>query len=129
MKIKLMIFPKNEPFSWVDIEYIEEMLRELFKVEKDKLFLKDNTGVLYEVYPYQKSIVLELKKDGEKDRSARVLSRVASEIEKGEHRKDHNIIYLWDDVSKYYSKELFLLLSHYERKLREIIYFTLIQAL
>ncbi|NMB19065.1 MAG: hypothetical protein GX984_06405 [Erysipelothrix sp.] len=129
MKIKLMIFPKNEPFSWVDIEYIEEMLRELFKVEKDKLFLKDNTGVLYEVYPYQKSIVLELKKDGENDRSARVLSKVASEIEKGEHRKNHNIIYLWDDVSKYYSKELFLLLSHYERKLREIIYFTLIQAL
>lgn len=123
-----MIFPKNEPFSWIDIEYVEEMLPELFKVEKDKLFLKDNPPVLYKVYPYQKSIVLELKKDGENDRSARVLSKAASEIEKGEHRKNHNIIYLWDDVSKYYSKELFPLLSHYERRLREIIYFTLIQA-
>lgn len=124
-----MIFPKNESFSWIDIEYIEEMLSEFFTVEKDKLFLEDNPAVLYEVYPYQKSIVLELKKSVENDESARILSNVVSEIERGEHRKNHNIIYLWDDVSKYYSKELFPLLSHYERKLREIIYFTLIQAL
>ena len=67
------------------------------------------------------SIMLS-KDDGN---NAKALCKINDLINKGEIRKDYNIIISYDGVSDYYCNQAYNLLNKFERKIRELVYLIL----
>lgn len=57
------------------------------------------------------------------------LSYCKNLIENGKHRKDYNIIFVYDEASEYYCSLLVKYISSFERKLRRFIYLIIVNAL
>lgn len=60
-------------------------------------------------------------------RAAKYLDSVTNRLIQGEHRKTWNIVISYDEVSQLYCCKLMPLFGIFERRIRELVYITIIK--
>ncbi len=97
--------------------------------DKFKFFFKQRVYIVTYKVSYNENnlnmfnlCIMLSKDDGS---NAKILCQINDLINKGEIRKDYNIIVSYDGVSNYYCNQAYNLLNKFERKIRELAYLIL----
>ena len=128
MILKLLFLNKNKI---INIEELKEVYREIIEFENNELNY-NNTRYFFEMEKASKAnnIILSISTKNSKNnlQNARLIESIKTAIINGKHRKNYRIITLYDDSSKYFCDKLSIIISKFERTLREFIYLTVILA-
>lgn len=126
MILKLLFLNKNKI---INIEELKEVYREIIEFENNELSY-NNTRYFFEMEKASKAnnIILSISTRNGKNnlQNARLIESIKTAIINGKHRKNYRIITLYDDSSKYFCDKLSIIISKFERTLREFIYLTVI---
>lgn len=126
MILKLLFLNKNKI---INIEELKEVYREIIEFENNELSY-NNTRYFFEMEKASKAnnIILSISTRNSKNnlQNARLIESIKTAIINGKHRKNYRIITLYDDSSKYFCDKLSIIISKFERTLREFIYLTVI---
>lgn len=126
MILKLLFLNKNKI---INIEELKEVYREIIEFENNELSY-NNTRYFFEMEKASKAnnIILSISTKNCKNnlQNARLIESIKTAIINGKHRKNYRIITLYDDSSKYFCDKLSIIISKFERTLREFIYLTVI---
>ena len=74
-------------------------------------------------------VFLKLSCDGTSVKAAKYLDFATNRLIQGEHRKTWNIVISYDEVSQLYCCKLMPLFGIFERRIRELVYITIIKYL
>ena len=131
MILKLLFLHKNNN---IDIEELKSDFSSVFEMKNDEIFYKDINYKL-NVGKSQESnnniiiiISISTTKSGNNLKNAILIEDIKNAIKKGKHRKNYRIITIYDDSSRYFCDKVSIIVSKFERALREFIYLTVIQA-
>ena len=72
-------------------------------------------------------VFLKLSCNATPARAAKYLDSVTNRLIQGEHRKTWNIVISYDEVSQLYCCKLMPLFGIFERRIRELVYITIIK--
>lgn len=126
MILKLLFLNKNKI---INIEELKEVYREIIEFENNELSY-NNTRYFFEMEKASKAnnIILSISTKNSKNnlQNARLIESIKTAIINGKNRKNYRIITLYDDSSKYFCDKLSIIISKFERTLREFIYLTVI---
>lgn len=135
MEIDLIFLPKNNSLSYQDIkDEFDTILKDLFANVTDDSFFVELTSGNHETIEYKckvegdRILYFQIKSDLSEMRAAEVLDFTANKILKGEHRKNYDIIISYNETALVYCNKLMPLFGEFERRLRQILYITLVKA-
>lgn len=128
----MIILPKNN--SDIDLEMkkqIKQLFEKLFNNVNDSFFeinLDNNGEIEYKISSKEKNMVfLKLSCNETPAKAAKYLDSVTNRLIQGEHRKTWNIVISYDEVSQLYCCKLMPLFGIFERRIRELVYITIIK--
>ena len=128
MILKLLFLHKNKN---IDIEELKSDFSSVFEMKNDEIFYKDinyklNVGKSQE----SNNIIISISttKSGNNLENAILIEDIKNAVKKGKHRKNYRIITIYDDSSRYFCDKATIIISKFERVLRQFIYLTVIQA-
>ena len=128
MILKLLFLHKNKN---IDIEELKNDFSSVFKIKNNKFFYRD-INYKFDIVKAQESnnIVFSISttKSGNNLENAILIEDIKNAVKKGEHRKNYRIITIYDDSSRYFCDKATVIISKFERVLRQFIYLTVIQA-
>ena len=128
MILKLLFLHKNKN---IDIEELKSDFSSVFEMKNDEIFYKDinyklNVGKSQE----SNNIIISISttKSGNNLENAILIEDIKNAVKKGKHRKNYRIITIYDDSSRYFCDKASVIISKFERTLRQFIYLTVIQV-
>ena len=128
MILKLLFLHKNKN---IDIEELKSDFSSVFEIKNNEFFYKD-INYKFDIVKAQESnnIVFSISttNSGNNLKNAILIEDIKNAIKKGKHRKNYRIITIYDDSSRYFCDKVSIIVSKFERALREFIYLTVIQA-
>lgn len=128
MILKLLFLHKDKS---INIEELKSVFSSVFEIKNNEIFYK-NVNYKFDIVKAQESnnIVFNIStsKSGNNLRNAKLIEEIKKAIKNGEHRKNYRIITIYDDLSRYFCDKVSVIVSKFERTLREFIYLTVIQA-
>ena len=128
MILKLLFLHKNKN---IDIEELKNDFSSVFKIKNNEFFYRD-INYKFDIVKAQESnnIVFSISttKSGNNLENAILIEDIKNAVKKGEHRKNYRIITIYDDSSRYFCDKATVIISKFERVLRQFIYLTVIQA-
>lgn len=135
MEANLIILPKNTEKNTLDRGFksrVRRTLGELYDNISDEditVTPRTRTFIVHYKLSSKKSnmLFLYLSCDESGSKSAEALSHVICTFQRGQHRKDWNIVVSYDEASHYYCCKLMDGFGKFERKTRELVYITLIK--
>ena len=132
MEVNLIILPKkNSDINLGMKRQIRQLFEKLFNDVNDSSFLiniDDNVEIQYKISSKEKNMVfLKLSCDGTSVKAAKYLDFATNRLIQGEHRKTWNIVISYDEVSQLYCCKLMPLFGIFERRIRELVYITIIK--
>lgn len=128
MILKLLFLHKNKS---INIGELKSDFSRVFEIKNNEIFYK---GINYnfDIVKSQESnnIIFSITttKSGNNIENAKLIEEIKKAIKKGEHRKNYRIITIYDDSSRYFCDKVSIIISRFERTLRQFIYLTVIQA-
>lgn len=127
MKLELAFINRE---SEISIKEIRNLLSNKIKILSDNKFSYKNESYRYSLRKSDNDINVFLSitplNTMETDKNANSLDSLKNDIIKGKHRDKYYIIIVYDGSSEYYCCELSKKLSSIERKLRQLIYLTVL---
>lgn len=127
MKLELAFINRE---SEISIKEIRNLLSNKIKMLSDNKFSYKNESYRYSLRKSDNDINVFLSitplNTMETDKNANSLHSLKNDIIKGKHRDKYYIIIVYDGSSEYYCCELSKKLSSIERKLRQLIYLTVL---
>lgn len=132
MEVNLIILPKkNSDINLGMKRQIRQLFEKLFNDVNDSSFLiniDDNVEIQYKISSKEKNMFfLKLSCDGTPVKAAKYLDFATNRLIQGEHRKTWNIVISYDEVSQLYCCKLMPLFGIFERRIRELVYITIIK--
>ena len=128
MILKLLFLHKNKN---IDIEELKNDFSSVFEIKNNEFFYKD-INYKFDIVKAQESnnIVFSISttKSGNNLENAILIEDIKNSVKKGEHRKNYRIITIYDDSSRYFCDKASVIISKFERTLRQFIYLTVIQV-
>lgn len=128
MILKLLFLHKNKN---IDIEELKSDFSSVFEIKNNEFIYKD-INYKFDIVKAQESnnIVFSISttKSGNNLENAILIEDIKNAIKKGEHRKNYRIITIYDDSSRYFCDKASVIISKFERTLRQFIYLTVIQV-
>jgi len=132
MEVNMIILPKNN--SDINLEMkkqIKQLFEKLFNNVNDSAFeinLDNNVKIEYKISSKEKNMVfLKLSCNETPAKAAKYLDSVTNRLIQGEHRNTWNIVISYDEVSQLYCCKLMPLFGIFERRIRELVYITIIK--
>ena len=128
MILKLLFLHKNKS---INIGELKSDFSRVFEIKNNEIFYK---GINYnfDIVKSQESnnIIFSITttKSGNNIENAKLIEEIKKAIKKGENRKNYRIITIYDDSSRYFCDKVSIIISRFERTLRQFIYLTVIQA-
>ena len=128
----MIILPKNNSDINLGMKkQIKQLFENLFNNVNDSSFeinLDNNVKIEYKISSKEKNMVfLKLSCNATPARAAKYLDSVTNRLIQGEHRKTWNIVISYDEVSQLYCCKLMPLFGIFERRIRELVYITIIK--
>ncbi len=127
--------PKKSDLTMTQVEDdFKNMMSLLFKnvTEQEFIFVIDDSESFSFKYTHivksDKILYLKVETDYSEMVSAKALNDVVEKISNGKHRKDYNVIRAYDETSNVYCSKLMPLFGEFERRMRELLYVTLVKA-
>lgn len=100
-----------------------------FSTTTDKIYLDENEFVTYSLSTKDKNLIyLKIESDLSDMKAAHLLDSFSNKFERCEQRKDYKIIKTYSQSSNLYCCKLMKPFGEFERRLRELIYLTVIKA-
>lgn len=135
MEANLIILPKHTEKNTLDMGFknrVKKTFEELYEnVTDDEITVcprKQSFVIQYRLSSKKSNMLfLKLSCKESDSKSAEALSYVIGSFQKGQHRKDWNIVVTFDEASQYYCCKLMDGFGKFERKTRELVYTTLIK--
>ena len=128
MILKLLFLHKDKS---INIEELKSVFSSVFEIKNNEIFYK-NVNYKFDIVKAQESnnigFNISTSKSGNNLRNAKLIEEIKKAIKNGEHRKNYRIITIYDDSSRYFCDKVSVIVSKFERTLREFIYLTVIQA-
>lgn len=128
MILKLLFLHK---YKNIDIEELKSDFSNVFEIKNNEIIYK-NINYKFDVVKAQESnniiFSISTNKNGNNLGNAKLIEDIKKAIKNGEHRKNYRIITIYDDSSRYFCDKASIIVSKFERALREFIYLTVIQA-
>ena len=128
MILKLLFLHK---YKNIDIEELKSDFSNVFEIKNNEIIYK-NINYKFDVVKAQESnniiFSISTNKNGNNLGNAKLIEDIKKAIKNGEHRKNYRIITIYDDSSRYFCDKTSIIVSKFERALREFIYLTVIQA-
>lgn len=128
MILKLLFLHK---YKNIDIEELKSDFSSVFEINNNEIFYK-KVNYKFDIVKAQESnnIVFNISttKSGNNLRNAKLIEEIKKAIKNGEHRKNYRIITIYDDSSRYFCDKASVIISKFERTLRQFIYLTVIQV-
>ncbi len=109
---------------------IRKVFEEIFfSTTTDKIYLDENEFVTYSLSTKDKNLIyLKIESDLSDMKAAHLLDSFSNKFERCEQRKDYKIIKTYSQSSNLYCCKLMKPFGEFERRLRELIYLTVIKA-
>jgi hypothetical protein len=113
---------------------IKKMLKLLFEFTSSKKIkvIDNDKEIIMDCYHFREekdSVYFSIECEASSSISASALSLVRSKIIKGVHRNKYNIVVAYDDASNHYCTTLNRYFNRFERVIRQLIFYVLIEAL
>ena len=128
MILKLLFLHK---YKNIDIEELKSDFSSVFEIKNNEIIYK-NINYKFDVVKAQErnNIIFSIStnKNGNNLGNAKLIEDIKKAIKNGGHRKNYRIITIYDDSSRYFCDKASIIVSKFERALREFIYLTVIQA-
>ena len=128
MILKLLFLHKDKS---INIEELKSDFSSVFEIKNNEIIYK-NINYKFDVVKAQESnniiFSISTNKNGNNLGNAKLIEDIKKAIKNGEHRKNYRIITIYDDSSRYFCDKASIIVSKFERALREFIYLTVIQA-
>lgn len=128
MILKLLFLNKNENIS---IEELKNDYRGVIEFKNNQIVYKD-INYNFDIVKAQESnniiVSISTTKSGNNIENAKLIENIKEAIKNGKHRKNYRIITIYDDSSRYFCDKATVIISKFERVLRQFIYLTVIQA-
>ena len=128
MILKLLFLHK---YKNIDIEELKSDFSSVFEIKNNEIIYK-NINYKFDVVKAQESnniiFSISTNKNGNNLGNAKLIEDIKKAIKNGGHRKNYRIITIYDDSSRYFCDKASIIVSKFERALREFIYLTVIQA-
>lgn len=113
-------------------ELVLELLGKIFVEEDGKIYYeyekKQRQEICYQLSEKNNNLYLKVACVYSEMKSAEILDRVRSALQKGPHKARLNAILIYDEVSQVYCCKLMYYFGIFERRLRQLMYLTLIKA-
>ena len=128
MILKLLFLHKDKS---INIEELKDEFSSVFEIKNNQIIHKD-INYNFDIVKAQESdnIILSISttKSGNNIENAKLIENIKEAIKNGKHRKNYRIITIYDDSSRYFCDKATVIISKFERALRQFIYLTVIQA-
>lgn len=128
MILKLLFLHK---YKNINIEEVKSDFSSVFEIKNNEI-IYNNINYKFDMVKAQESnniiFSISTNKSGNNLGNAKLIEDIKKAIKKGEHRKNYRIITIYDDSSKYFCDKASIIVSKFERALREFIYLTVIQV-
>ena len=113
-------------------ELVLELLGKIFVEVDGKIYYEDEKKqrqqICYQLSEKNNNLYLKVSCVYSEMKSAEILDRVRSALQKGPHKARLNAILIYDEVSQVYCCKLMHYFGIFERRLRQLMYLTLIKA-
>ena len=128
MQVDILFFSDKDSIKIKEIKNILSDIKGI-SVNLDTLnFGENDISYNLKLSTNKKYVYLVLELEGKNKANASVLSSVKNLIIKGEHRAGYKIVISYDESSMYFNEKLFSFISEHESRLRQLIYFILIDT-
>ena len=128
MILKLLFLHK---YKNINIEEVKSDFSSVFEIKNNEI-IYNNINYKFDMVKAQESnnilFSISTNKSGNNLGNAKLIEDIKKAIKNGEHRKNYRIITIYDDSSRYFCDKASVIISRFERALREFIYLTVIQA-
>lgn len=128
MNLKLLFLHKNKS---INIEELKDEFSRVFEIKNNQILYKD-IHYNFDIGKAQESnnIIFSISttKSGDNIENAKLIENIKKAIKNGKHRKNYRIITIYDDSSRYFCDKASVIISKFERTLRQFIYLTVIQV-
>jgi len=128
MILKLLFLNKNKS---INVEELKSDFSSIFEIKNNEIFY-NGINYNFNIVKAQESnnIIFSIStiKNGNNLKNAKLIEDIKNAIKKGKHRKNYRIITIYDDSSKYFCDKVSVIISKFERILRQFIYLTVILA-
>lgn len=128
MILKLLFLHKDKS---INIEELKDEFSSVFEIKNNQIIHKD-INYNFDIVKAKESdnIILNISttKSGNNIENAKLIENIKKAIKNGKHRKNYRIITIYDDSSRYFCDKASLIISKFERTLRQFIYLTVIQV-
>lgn len=128
MILKLLFLHKDKS---INIEELKDEFSSVFKIKNNQIIHKD-INYNFDIVKAKESdnIILNISttKSGNNIENAKLIENIKKAIKNGKHRKNYRIITIYDDSSRYFCDKASVIISKFERTLRQFIYLTVIQV-
>lgn len=133
MEIDFIFLKKEKAKSDSSLkELVWELLGDIFIEIDGKTYYEDEKKqrqeVCYQLSEKNNNLYLKVSCTYSEMKSAAILDRVRTVLQKGPHKANLNTILIYDEVSQVYCCKLMYHFGIFERRLRELMYLTLIKA-
>lgn len=128
MILKLLFLHKDKS---INIEELKDEFSSVFEIKDNQIIHKD-INYNFDIVKAQESnniiVSVSTTKSGNNIENAKLIENIKEAIKNGKHRKNYRIITIYDDSSRYFCDKATVIISKFERVLRQFIYLTVIQA-
>lgn len=128
MILKLLFLHKDKS---INIEELKDEFSSVFEIKNNQIIHKD-INYNFDIVKAQESnnIIFSISttNSGNNIGNAKLIENIKKAIKNGEHRKNYRIITIYDDSSRYFCDKASVIISKFERALRQFIYLTVIQV-
>lgn len=128
MILKLLFLHKDKS---INIEELKDEFSGVFEIKNNQIIHKD-INYNFDIVKAKESdnIILNISttKSGNNIENAKLIENIKKAIKNGKHRKNYRIITIYDDSSRYFCDKASVIISKFERTLRQFIYLTVIQV-
>lgn len=128
MILKLLFLHKDKS---INIEELKDEFSSVFEIKNNQIIHKD-INYNFEIVKAHESnniiVSISTTKSGNNIENAKQIECIKKGIKNGKHRENYRIITIYDDSSRYFCDKVSVIISRFERVLRQFIYLTVIQA-
>ena len=128
MILKLLFLHK---YKNINIEELKSDFSIVFEIKNNEITY-NNINYKFDMVKAQESnniiFSISTNKSGNNIENAKLIENIKKAIKNGKHRKNYRIITIYDDSSRYFCDKASVIISKFERTLRQFIYLTVIQV-
>lgn len=128
MILKLLFLHKDKS---INIEELKSDFSSVFEIKNNEITY-NNINYKFDMVKAQESnniiFSISTNKSGNNIENAKLIENIKKAIKNGKHRKNYRIITIYDDSSRYFCDKASVIISKFERTLRQFIYLTVIQV-